>query len=244
MHLMLHTKFQGHQPFSSEEEDFLSFFYHIWAWWPSWSCDLDRLNKLSFPWPKEAPHEIWLQSAQWFQRRGCLKMLTHTHTPTHMTELTSEPKGSDELKMYMNRNRIWDKGWVLVRPVWAPNDLLQTVPMWHFCCGLFSLDKLFCLYSTLTLGSLLVIYFIKLMSSWCMCSIPIWCLGQKCQFSRALLIHGMGLKVDERQWSGTVTIKFLIKQAMKLRTTSCINNMYKTAQKESQKNSFFTVDCH
>ena len=24
-------------------------FYHIWAWRPSWSCDQDHLNKLSFP---------------------------------------------------------------------------------------------------------------------------------------------------------------------------------------------------
>ena len=30
-------------------------FYHIWAWRPSWSCDLDHLYKLSFPLPKEAP---------------------------------------------------------------------------------------------------------------------------------------------------------------------------------------------
>ena len=35
-------------------------FYHIWAWRPSWSCDLDHLYKLSFPLPKEAPHKIWL----------------------------------------------------------------------------------------------------------------------------------------------------------------------------------------
>ena len=111
----------------------------------------------------------------------------------------------------MNRNRIWDRGWVLVRPVWTPSGLLQTVLMWCFYCGLFSLDKLFCMCSTLTLGYLLVIY---LMSSWCLCSFPIWCLGQKCQFSRALLIYGLGLKVDERQWSETVTIKFLIKQTL------------------------------
>ena len=30
-------------------------FYHIWAWRPSWSCDPDVANKLSFPLPKEAP---------------------------------------------------------------------------------------------------------------------------------------------------------------------------------------------
>ena len=27
-------------------------FCHIWAWGPSWSCDQDHLNKLSFPYPK------------------------------------------------------------------------------------------------------------------------------------------------------------------------------------------------
>ena len=140
----------------------------------------------------------------------------------------------------MNRKRIKDKGRVLVRPVWASSGLLQTVPMWCFFCGLFSWNKLFYLYSTLTLGSLLVIY---LMSSWCVCSFPIWCLGQKCQFSRALLIYGMCLKVDGRQWSGTLTIKFLIKHKLKLRMASCIYRMYKIAQRENQKNSFYTVDC-
>ena len=33
-------------------------FNRIWAWWPSWSCDLDHLYKLSFPLPNEAPHKI------------------------------------------------------------------------------------------------------------------------------------------------------------------------------------------
>ena len=28
--------------------------------WPYWSCDLDHLNKFSFPHPMKAPHEIWL----------------------------------------------------------------------------------------------------------------------------------------------------------------------------------------
>ena len=36
----------------------------IFSRWPSWSCDQDRLNKLSSPLPKEAPYEIWLQSTQ------------------------------------------------------------------------------------------------------------------------------------------------------------------------------------
>ena len=84
MHLTQHTKFQGHRNFGSRKEDFLT-------WRPSWSCDLDHLNKLSFPHPREAPHEIWLQSAQWFQRR-CLKMLTHTDAEAYLSyKLTTEP---------------------------------------------------------------------------------------------------------------------------------------------------------
>ena len=42
---MLHAKFQDHRTSGSREEDFKSF-YHIWAWWSSWSCDLDHLYKL------------------------------------------------------------------------------------------------------------------------------------------------------------------------------------------------------
>ena len=50
-------------------------FYHIWAWRPSWSCDLDHLYKLSFPLPKEAPHKIWLWLAKRIQRRSCLNIV-------------------------------------------------------------------------------------------------------------------------------------------------------------------------
>ena len=39
---------------------FLKGFSHIWAWRPSWSCDQDHLNKLSFPHPKESLYEIWV----------------------------------------------------------------------------------------------------------------------------------------------------------------------------------------
>ena len=41
---------------------FFKGFYHIWAWRPSWSCDQEHLNKLSFPHPKESPYEIYLSS--------------------------------------------------------------------------------------------------------------------------------------------------------------------------------------
>ena len=60
---MLHAKFQDHRISSSGKEIFKGF-YHIWAWRPSWSCDLDHLYKLSFPLPKEAPHKIWLLIGQ------------------------------------------------------------------------------------------------------------------------------------------------------------------------------------
>ena len=69
---MLHTKSEGHPPSGSGEK----VFNHLWAWWPSWSCDQDHLNKLLFLHPKESPYEIWVKLAQWFQRRRCLKMLT------------------------------------------------------------------------------------------------------------------------------------------------------------------------
>ena len=41
---MLHTKFHENRPAGSGEG-----FYHIWARWPSWSCDQDHVNKFSFP---------------------------------------------------------------------------------------------------------------------------------------------------------------------------------------------------
>ena len=67
---MLHAKFQEFWTSGSGDEDSLRF-YHIWAWQPSWSCDLDHLYKLSFPLPKEAPHKIWALLVKRFQRR-CL----------------------------------------------------------------------------------------------------------------------------------------------------------------------------
>ena len=43
-----------------EKRRFLKSFNHIWAWRPSWSCDLHAANKISFPLPKEAPHNLAL----------------------------------------------------------------------------------------------------------------------------------------------------------------------------------------
>ena len=54
---MLHTKFRENRPACSGE-DFLSGFYHIWAWQPSWSCDPDFVIKFLSPLSMDAPHKI------------------------------------------------------------------------------------------------------------------------------------------------------------------------------------------
>ena len=62
---MPHTKLQGHRPFGSRKED-LKVFQHIWAWWASWSSDINHLYSLSVLHPMETPCKIWLQSAYQF----------------------------------------------------------------------------------------------------------------------------------------------------------------------------------
>ena len=45
---MLHTKFHQNLPSGSWKEDFFKCFYHlIWAWQPSWSCDLQNVDEVS-----------------------------------------------------------------------------------------------------------------------------------------------------------------------------------------------------
>ena len=39
---------------------FLKGFYHIWAWRPSWSYELDYLYTYWIPHPIDASHKIWL----------------------------------------------------------------------------------------------------------------------------------------------------------------------------------------
>ena len=55
---MLHTKFHGNRPAGSGK--IFEGFLYIRAWRPSWSCDPDAANKISFPLPKEAQRRIWL----------------------------------------------------------------------------------------------------------------------------------------------------------------------------------------
>ena len=55
---MLHTKFHENRQAGSGEEDFGTVFTIVG--WPSWSCDPNVGNKLSFPLPMDAPHKISL----------------------------------------------------------------------------------------------------------------------------------------------------------------------------------------
>ena len=57
----------------SVSEGFLTYFYHIWVWWPYWSCELYGLNIFSFNQPQVALNGIWLQLAQWLLK-SCLKL--------------------------------------------------------------------------------------------------------------------------------------------------------------------------
>ena len=54
---MLHTSFVEIGQ-SVPEKKIFKCFYHTWAWWPSWSCDPDAENKLSFLIPIEDSHKI------------------------------------------------------------------------------------------------------------------------------------------------------------------------------------------
>ena len=62
------------------------------TWTPSWTIWITF-----YPYSMEVPHEIWLQLAQWFQRRY-LKIHTHTytHTHTHTHNTHTQNLGSSE----------------------------------------------------------------------------------------------------------------------------------------------------
>ena len=69
---MLHTKFQGHWPFGSGEEDFLRFLPYmgmaaILVMWPG------SFEQTFVPHAMKAPYEIWLWLTKQFLRRRCLK---------------------------------------------------------------------------------------------------------------------------------------------------------------------------
>ena len=75
---MLYAKLEDHRTSGSGEEDFKSF-YHIWAWRPSWSCDLDHLHKLSFPLPKKILHKIWASLAKLVSEKKLFENNDHIH---------------------------------------------------------------------------------------------------------------------------------------------------------------------
>ena len=83
---------------------FLKGIYHIWAWRPSWSCDPDAANKISFPLPKEDPPKIWLWSALGFLRIRCLSIVdgrTNTDGPWVYYKLTYEPSAQVSYKYHI-----------------------------------------------------------------------------------------------------------------------------------------------
>ena len=51
------------------------------------STDHDHFSNLSFPHPKEAPHEIWAKLAQRLQRRSHLKMRKSDHYSSSWAEV-------------------------------------------------------------------------------------------------------------------------------------------------------------
>ena len=52
-------------------------FYHIWAWLPSWSCDLDHLYNFLSPLPKEALIGHVVLKKKSFENRGNI----HVYSP-------------------------------------------------------------------------------------------------------------------------------------------------------------------
>ena len=69
---MLHAKCQV---LRSWRRRFVKVSHHIWAWLPSWSCDLDHLYKLLFSFPRRLYMKFWVWLAKRFQRRRCLNIV-------------------------------------------------------------------------------------------------------------------------------------------------------------------------
>ena len=100
---MLHAKFQDHRISGSGEEDFRGI-YHIWAWRPSWSCDLDHLYKLSPPPP--FPRRLHMNLALIGQVHSEEMFEHHERTPTITTSTDAgawvyyKSDGSGELTIF------------------------------------------------------------------------------------------------------------------------------------------------
>ena len=66
-------------------------FYHIWAWQPSWSCDLDHLYKLSFPLPKDAPQKNLALIGQAVSEEKTFEIVDGRRTTTKDDGRTPDP---------------------------------------------------------------------------------------------------------------------------------------------------------
>ena len=132
-HPMLHTKFQGHRPFGSGKEDFLSFL--------PYTCMGMAAILVMWPWPFEQTFvppfqggSIW--NLVWIGPVVSEKMfenvdIQYTHIPIHIRttgaylyyKLTNEPKGSGELKIVYFLSFYWI--WVLINPHSTNTSLIQ-----------------------------------------------------------------------------------------------------------------------
>ena len=61
---MLHTKSPAHWFFWFHK--IFKGFYHIWTWWPSWSCDQYNWYIFWLTYHKESSYEIWVQMVYGF----------------------------------------------------------------------------------------------------------------------------------------------------------------------------------
>ena len=121
---------------SSVLEKIFKGFYHIWAWWPSWSKDHDHFSNLLFPQPNEAQSEIW---AKLVQRRCHLKILTDgTNDRQKVITIAHPEHSSGELKITRQ-----SEGWLYPPPPpppppprrikWTQTGGLQMWP-WPWVC--------------------------------------------------------------------------------------------------------------
>ena len=61
-----------------QEKKILKYFYHIWAWRPSWSCDLNFLYTHWFPFPIDASIKFVFDWPIGFREEDLLKWWTTT----------------------------------------------------------------------------------------------------------------------------------------------------------------------
>ena len=66
-------------------------FNHIWAWRPSWSCDLGNFYKLWFPLPKEAFIGLAVSEEKTFEHVNGRRRTTKDAGPWVSYKLTDEP---------------------------------------------------------------------------------------------------------------------------------------------------------